>query len=83
MPLQHSEALDVQQRSGTEYGRLLDDAPGIGHETFAEALKSAREHHDLITRFGRFPNRNAILGRSNSGQESEYLAGQAKYFGQG
>ncbi|MCB1843746.1 MAG: DUF924 family protein, partial [Halioglobus sp.] len=31
-------------------------------------------HHDVIERFGRFPHRNAILGRASSAQELDYLA---------
>ena len=54
MPYQHSEDLQDQKR-----GVLLFTA--LGDE---EQLKFARLHHDIIARFGRFPHRNAVLGRT-------------------
>jgi uncharacterized protein (DUF924 family) len=54
MPFQHSEDLDDQRRSLALFGALGD----------AELLHYARLHHDVIERFGRFPHRNAILGRA-------------------
>jgi uncharacterized protein (DUF924 family) len=53
MPFQHSERLEDQQHS-----LLLFAALGN-----AEQLEYAQRHHDVIARFGRFPHRNAILGR--------------------
>ena len=53
LPFEHSEALDDQQRSVALFTALGD----------AELLKYAMLHHDVIERFGRFPHRNAILGR--------------------
>ena len=54
MPFQHSEDLDDQQRAVLLYTALGDE----------EQLKYAKLHHAIIARFGRFPHRNAILGRS-------------------
>ena len=54
MPFQHSEDLDDQQRSVLLFTALGDP----------EQLRYARLHHDVIERFGRFPHRNAILGRT-------------------
>jgi uncharacterized protein (DUF924 family) len=54
MPFEHSEKLEDQNRS-----MLLFTA--LGDESF---LHFAKLHHDVIERFGRFPHRNAILGRS-------------------
>jgi uncharacterized protein (DUF924 family) len=53
MPFQHSEKLYDQERSLLEFTRLGDPDP----------LRFAKLHHDVIARFGRFPHRNAILGR--------------------
>ena len=53
MPFQHSEDLDDQQRSVLLFIALGDP----------EMLHYARLHHDVIARFGRFPHRNATLGR--------------------
>ena len=54
MPFQHSENLDDQNRSLLLFTRLGDDYQ----------LGYAKKHHDVIKRFGRFPHRNAMLGRS-------------------
>ena len=59
MPFQHSEELDDQRRS-----LLLFTA--LGNE---EQLRFARLHHDVIEQFGRFPHRNAILGRTPRPEE--------------
>src|SRR3546814_7094155 len=53
MPFQHSEDLDDQQRSVALFTDLGD----------TEQLRYAKLHHDVIERFGRFPHRNATLGR--------------------
>jgi uncharacterized protein (DUF924 family) len=59
MPLQHSENLDDQNRAV-----LLQSATGDAR--FADA---ARRHRDVIERFGRFPHRNAMLGRAPRSDE--------------
>jgi uncharacterized protein (DUF924 family) len=53
MPFQHSENSDDQKRSVALFTALGD----------AYQLDFAIKHHDVIARFGRFPHRNAILGR--------------------
>lgn len=53
MPLMHSERLEDQNRSLLLFTELGD----------AEQLGYARHHHDIIAKYGRFPHRNAILGR--------------------
>jgi uncharacterized protein (DUF924 family) len=54
MPFQHSEDLADQNRGLLLFTELGD----------AKQLSYARKHHDVIERFGRFPHRNAILGRA-------------------
>jgi uncharacterized protein (DUF924 family) len=54
MPFQHSENLSDQERSLLFFTTLGDDY----------LLGYAQKHHDVIERFGRFPHRNAILGRA-------------------
>jgi uncharacterized protein (DUF924 family) len=54
MPFQHSEDLDDQNRSMLLFTALGDDY----------MLGYAQKHHDVIARFGRFPHRNAMLGRA-------------------
>ena len=65
LPLMHSETLADQQRGVALYEVLGD----------AEQLKYAIDHRDIIARFGRFPHRNVILGRSTTPEEQAYLDG--------
>jgi uncharacterized protein (DUF924 family) len=74
IPLQHAESLDVQEESVAAFRRLLDEAPSELHTTFKEALSAAIEHRNTIARFGRFPHRNAVLGRASTPDETEWLA---------
>ena len=64
MPFQHSENLDDQNRSLLLFTRLGDDYQ----------LGYAKKHHDVIERFGRFPHRNAMLGRAP--RPNEIAAGE-------
>jgi uncharacterized protein (DUF924 family) len=69
MPLEHAEDLGAQQRSVREFEALAAADPRL-----AGALDYARKHLDVIARFGRFPHRNAILGRPSTTEELAYLA---------
>lgn len=73
MPLQHSEARDVQDESVAAYRRLLMECPEPMKDVFAEALDFAERHRVVIERFGRFPHRNEILGRPSTPEEIAYL----------
>ena len=64
MPFQHSEDLCMQERS-IELFKTLDDP---------ENLKYALIHHDIIRKFGRFPHRNQVLGRTSRAEEIKFLA---------
>ncbi len=63
MPFMHSEELADQEFSVEQYGKLGSKSD----------LKYAVAHRDIIARFGRFPHRNDILGRSSSADEIEFL----------
>ncbi|MCC6472397.1 MAG: DUF924 domain-containing protein [Burkholderiales bacterium] len=68
LPFEHCEDLAVQRRSVALFTALGGgDAPG-------SALDYARRHYEVIARFGRFPHRNAALGRASTPQEIEFLA---------
>ena len=83
MPLQHAESVDVQEHAVAAFSRLAEevDAPLL-RDALAGAAKYARQHHDIIARFGRFPHRNAALGRRSTPAEAAYLAQGAPKFGQ-
>ena len=68
LPFEHSESIDDQRQS-----MLLFTALGN-----AMYLDYARQHHDIIARFGRFPHRNAILGRAP--RPAEIAAGDVNPF---
>lgn len=80
MPFMHSEAREDQRTSLRLFAALAEAAPR-GDDHFAASLRSAHEHHDLIERFGRFPHRNAPLGRGTTTAEAAYLD-TASGFGQ-
>lgn len=62
MPFEHAESLAAQNR-----------AVALMEPLGAEAVKWAVLHRDIIKRFGRFPHRNAALGRQTSQAEREFL----------
>ena len=82
MPLQHAELQDAQEESVAAYRRLLNEAPKELEAMFASALESAELHRSIVARFGRFPHRNRVLGRTNTAEEETYLGSGAESFGQ-
>ena len=83
MPLQHAESRKVQAKSVDLYNRLAESVSPTYRETFLTVAQFAELHKDIIDQFGRFPHRNALLGRENTPEEDEYLAGDSPDFGQG
>lgn len=72
MPLQHSEDPLVQEQSVARYEALANDFPD--HASVANGfLKFAREHAEIIERFGRYPHRNRVLGRNSTDEELAFL----------
>jgi uncharacterized protein (DUF924 family) len=65
LPFQHSEDLADQERSIAFYKAIGD----------VENLKWAELHADVIRRFGRFPHRNSVLGRTTTPEEQAFLDG--------
>ena len=82
MPLQHSESRKVQAKSVVLYNRLAELVSPTYRETFLTVAQFAELHKDIIDQFGRFPHRNELLGREDTAQEAEYLAGDSPDFGQ-
>ncbi len=81
LPLQHSEVLADQDRCVELFAKLAEDYPDkagmlAGPDSYAES------HRKLIQRFGRFPHRNALLGRESTEAEAEYLASSSESYGQ-
>lgn len=63
LPLEHSERL-ADQNLSVAFNRGISD----------ETLRYAELHREVITRFGRFPHRNQLLGRESSSEEQAFLA---------
>ena len=83
MPLQHAESRKVQAKSVDLFQRLAAAVSPTYRETFETIAQFAELHRDIIEQFGRFPHRNALLGRQNTPEEAEYLAADSPSFGQG
>ena len=81
LPLQHSEALDDQTLAVQLYETLTAQSPGPCLESAKNSLDYAKRHCDIIRRFGRFPHRNAILGRDSTEAEIDFLAAGGDTFG--
>jgi len=78
MPLQHSEDPLVQVESVRYFEQLVDDFPD--HADVARGfLKYARDHAQIIERFGRYPHRNAVLGRESTAEEIDFLKDGPRY----
>jgi uncharacterized protein (DUF924 family) len=68
MPFEHAENLAMQDEAVRLFTRLAAADP-----SFASMLDYAHKHRAVIERFGRFPHRNAILGRQSTTEELEFL----------
>lgn len=74
LPLEHSEALEDQRRAVALFEALHADA-GPDFRAFTEnTLDYARQHLEVIEQFGRFPHRNAAVGRQSTDEEKDWLA---------
>ena len=63
LPFMHSEDLQDQDRAVRLYEALGDES----------SLRFARQHREIVARFGRFPHRNAVLARESTPDETEFL----------
>lgn len=73
MPFMHAEDRTAQDRSVALFEAFRDELHGRARERVASSVGYAHAHRDIIARFGRFPHRNAILGRASTPEEIEFL----------
>ena len=73
LPLEHSESVEDQIRSVELFGVLARSAPPAQSKLFEDYLNYAQRHLDIVQQFGRFPHRNAILGRESTEAEVAFL----------
>lgn len=79
LPFEHSESMEDQNTAVSLFTKLAEQHPEVG--LLKGFLKYAVDHRAIIERFGRFPHRNALLGRQSSPQETEYLEAGGETFG--
>lgn len=82
MPLMHAEDREVQRQSVQLYEQLVEDAPDETRSMAENTLEHAREHAEIVERFGRYPHRNPILDRPSSDQERAFLEQMESAYGQ-
>jgi uncharacterized protein (DUF924 family) len=80
LPLMHQEDLATQERCVELYERAYRQSSGLPRLILGIELVGGRRHRDIIARFGRFPHRNAILGRESTAEESAFLQEPLSHF---
>lgn len=73
LPLEHSESMPHQECSVRLYTALFQQVPQAVMEQYRGYLTYALRHRRVIERFGRFPHRNAVLGRVSTPEEAAFL----------
>jgi uncharacterized protein (DUF924 family) len=81
MPLMHAEDPDLQHKCIAAFERLKRAAPEPLRQYVESGLDYAKRHAEIVERFGRFPHRNAILGRTSTPEEVEFLKKPGSSFG--
>lgn len=81
LPFEHAEDIDRQDRAVALFEALQERAPAGAESRFARFTDYARRHRDVVARFGRFPHRNAMLGRAGTAEELAYLEQGGERFG--
>jgi len=82
LPLEHAEDLALQERSVAGYLKQHARADADFAPLLHEWVIAGRDHLEVIARFGRFPHRNAIIGRESTLEEREWLTSGGKHWGQ-
>jgi uncharacterized protein (DUF924 family) len=81
-PFHHSEQLENQQRGLSLLNALRAETAPEWQPYVGQSIQGWTRHHNIVAEFGRFPHRNAILGRECTPAEAKFLAGGAENFGQ-
>lgn len=80
LPLEHSESLEDQEQSVRLFEALKSAVSEDQKDSFEGYLDFARRHRDIIVRFGRYPHRNALLGRASTPEELAFLGQRGSRF---
>ncbi|MBR0567411.1 DUF924 domain-containing protein [Azoarcus sp. L1K30] len=73
LPLEHSENRDDQAEAVRLFEALATEVPPHVRPAFDGFADFARRHREIVDRFGRFPHRNAALGRVSTAEEAAFL----------
>ncbi len=73
LPFEHSEDLIDQHTAVSLFAMMHDDSTRNARSVTGDYLRYAQRHRSAILRFGRFPHRNAVLNRSSTSDEGQYL----------
>ncbi len=73
LPMGHSEDLAMQDESVASFAALVERCAAADRGHFLDHLEFAEQHRRIIARFGRFPHRNAALGRASTPEEEAFL----------
>ena len=73
MPLLHAEDIALLDRFSALFPASLDRVPEWGRALFGDGIEQGHKYRDVVRRFGRFPHRNAALGRTSTPEEIEFL----------
>jgi len=73
MPLMHSEDRAQQDRCVALFEAFRDELEGEARARVAGSVDYAKRHREIVARFGRFPHRNQVLGRTVTAEEMEFL----------
>ncbi len=82
-PYLHAEDAELQQQIVGFYDAMLPSVEARWRPVVERSARYSREHADVISRFGRFPHRNEILGRPSTTEELAFLAADPRDYGQG
>lgn len=82
-PLEHAEDTRAQARSVEKFHSLVASSEEPVKTRLSTFLDYAVIHRDIVARFGRFPHRNKVLGRTSTKEEANFIASGGATFGQG
>ena len=74
LPLEHSEKIENGKRMMEEVQKMIDTAPNEDIKKMNEKLLVfAKDHHNVLEKWGRYPSRNEALARKSTEEETEFL----------
>jgi uncharacterized protein (DUF924 family) len=80
LPFMHSEDLADHARALQLYGRLAASADPAEASLGTNYLGYEKRHRDIVLRFGRYPHRNAVIGRASTAEELAFISGPGSSF---